>query len=78
MLTTSDLPPLFAAITADDERRLLRQLRDETATLVLMVRLENEKRKEEWKQRQEQELARVQETVNQSITETDIKGLWDE
>lgn len=76
VLTASDLPAIFAGITADDERRLLRQLRDETATLVLMVRLENEKRKEEWKKREAQALAETKATVNQSITETEIGGLW--
>lgn len=72
-LTASDLPPLFGAITAPDERRLLRQLRDETATLVLMVRVENEKRKEEWKARQEAALASTRQAVEQSI---ETGGLW--
>lgn len=81
VLTANDLSSLFAAITADDEKRLLRQLRDETATLVLMVRLENEKRKEEWKTRQEAALAETRETVARSIetdayTEIETGGLW--
>lgn len=51
-LAANDLPDVLSGIAIDDERRLLRQLRDEAPTLTLMVRLENEKRKEEWKQRQ--------------------------
>jgi hypothetical protein len=38
------------ALTGSAERALLRQLRDETATLALMVRLENEKSKAAWKE----------------------------
>lgn len=74
VLTASDLPAIFSGITVADERRLLRQLRDETATLVLMVRLENEARKEEWKKKQEAALAETQKAVNLSITETG--DLW--
>ena len=40
------------AVAGDEERRLLRQLREETATLALMVRINNEARKSEWKARQ--------------------------
>lgn len=76
VLTAHDLPVIFAAITAQDERLLLRQLRDETATLVLMVRLENEKRKEEWKAHQEAALAETRAVVAESLTETEIGGLW--
>lgn len=36
-------------LNTTDERDLLRQLREEATVLVLMVRLENDKRKEEWK-----------------------------
>lgn len=44
------------SLGVDAERALLRQLRDETSTLVLMVRIENEKRKIEWdKKRSEEE-----------------------
>ena len=41
------------AVTGAAERTLLRQLRDETSTLALMVRLENEKSKASWKAYQE-------------------------
>jgi len=75
-LTASDLSAILTTITIDDQARLLRQLRDETATLILMVRLENEKRKDEWRARQEQELAETRAIANQSIIETEIKGLW--
>ena len=34
-----------------EQRTLLRQLRDETTTLVLMVRLDNEQRKAAWAER---------------------------
>lgn len=70
-LTASDLPDIFAGITATDEKLLLRQLREETATLVLMVRLENEARKSEWKARQE---ARTTELTK--LNDDEIKGLW--
>lgn len=43
-----DVAAVSILLTAD-EKTLLRQLRTEAATLVLMVRLENEKRKEELK-----------------------------
>lgn len=39
------------ALQGTEARALLRQLRDETATLVLMVRIENEKRKADWQTR---------------------------
>lgn len=76
VLTAHDLPAIFAGITTQDERRLLRQLRDETATLVLMVRVENEKRKEEWKARQQVALAETRTVVTESLTEEAIGGLW--
>jgi hypothetical protein len=37
---------------ASDERTLLRALRDETTAMVLLVRLRNEERKQEYKDRQ--------------------------
>ena len=39
------------ALQGTEARALLRHLRDETATLVLMVRIENEKRKADWQTR---------------------------
>ena len=39
-------------VVSAEQRTLLRQLRDETATLILMVRLDNEQRKAEWKARE--------------------------
>lgn len=38
-------------VVTTEQRTLLRQLRDETATLVLMVRLDNEQRKAAWAER---------------------------
>jgi len=40
------------AVEGDEERRLLRQLREETATLALMVRLNNEARKAQYMARE--------------------------
>lgn len=69
VLTSGDLPDVLAGITAQDERLLLRQLRDETATLVLMVRLENERRKDAWK-------SRVEARALAELDEDEAKGLW--
>ena len=44
-----DVEQVNEALAEADDRTLLRQLRDEATTLVLMVRLENDKRKDEWK-----------------------------
>lgn len=76
-LTADALPSILAAITADDEKRLLRQLRTETATLVLMVRLENEKRKDEWKRREAEELETMRATVKRALN-TESEDLWHE
>lgn len=43
---------MVEVINGGDDRRVLKQLREESSTLVLMVRLENEKRKEEWRNRE--------------------------
>ena len=40
------------AVAGDEERKLLRQLREETATLALMVRLNNEARKAQYMARE--------------------------
>lgn len=48
MTAADDLPAVNAVLNAGGDRALLRQLRDEAATLVLMVRLENDKRKKVW------------------------------
>ncbi len=45
-------PDVVDVLNCGDDRRILKQLREESSTLVLMVRIENEKRKEEWKQRE--------------------------
>lgn len=47
-----DLPAVNAALNAGQDRVILRQIRDEATILVLMVRLENDKRKKEWEARQ--------------------------
>lgn len=46
-IVPADLPAVteVLAVTSDDAKRLLRQMRDETATLILFVRLDNEGRK---------------------------------
>lgn len=59
-IANRDVAAINEALATADERALLRQLRDEAATLVLMVRLENDKRKAEWERaaalrRQEEE-----------------------
>lgn len=53
-IDTAGLVDVQAALMVDgaEERTLLRQLRDESATLVLMVRLANEKSKSDWQARQ--------------------------
>lgn len=75
-VTVDTLPDVVAAITRDDEQRLLEQLRNETATLVLMVRLENEARKEQWREREA-----VRQAVEAEATQDDepsIGGLFDD
>ena len=47
-----DAAALNAALGAGNDRVVLRQLRDETASLTLMVRLENDKEREAWKNRE--------------------------
>lgn len=53
-IRAADVEAVNSALTISrvDERVLLRQLRDEATTLVLMVRLENEKRKTVWQERE--------------------------
>ncbi len=48
-IAARDVEMMNEALAEADDRLLLRQLRDEATTLVLMVRLENDKRKDEWK-----------------------------
>lgn len=50
-IAADDLPEVHEALNAGRDRDILRQLRGEATTLVLMVRLENEKRKAEWEAR---------------------------
>lgn len=52
-IASDDLDAVHAALNAGRDKAILSQLRDETTALVLMVRLENEKRKAEWEARQE-------------------------
>lgn len=54
-IAARDVQMVNEALAAADDRVLLRQLREEATTLVLMVRLENDKRKEEWKKLYPQE-----------------------
>lgn len=51
-----DLPAINEVLNAGQDREILRQLRYEATTLVLMVRLENDKRKKEWDARQAERL----------------------
>lgn len=51
-MDTKSAPDVVDVLKCGDDRRILKQLREESSTLVLMVRMENEKRKEEWKQRE--------------------------
>lgn len=52
---TALTPELHSALAVGgaEERRVLRQLRDEAATLALMVRLDNERRREQYQARKE-------------------------
>lgn len=50
-IAAKDVSAVNEALNATDERTILRQLREEATVLVLMVRLENDKRKEEWKKK---------------------------
>jgi len=52
-ISSDDVSDTLSALNASDERKLLRQLRDEAPTLVLIVRLENDKRKAAWEKKQE-------------------------
>ncbi|GIV81699.1 MAG: hypothetical protein KatS3mg051_1165 [Anaerolineae bacterium] len=54
-VTNDALADVVESVGIENERALLRQLREEATTLVLMVRLENEKRKAEWRQRWQEE-----------------------
>lgn len=58
-MDTKSATDVVDVLNCGDDRRILKQLREESSTLVLMVRMENEKRKEEWKQRGEQRIAKV-------------------
>ncbi len=51
VIAGNDLEAVSAALNANSDRTLLRQMRDEATTLVLMVRLENDKRKAAWEAR---------------------------
>jgi len=66
------LNDVLAAMTPADERKLLRQLREEATVLVLMVRLENEKRKDERKVKMEERKQAEIETQRKEIPD----GLW--
>jgi hypothetical protein len=50
-----DLAACHGLLSCGEDRAALKLLRDETTTLVLMVRLENEERREKIKQRKEME-----------------------
>jgi hypothetical protein len=54
-VTSDTLADVVASVGVTSERALLRQLREEATTLVLMVRLENEQRQAEWLQREQHE-----------------------
>jgi len=47
-IAAGDVEMVNAALASGRDRELLRLMRDEATTVVLMVRLENDKRREEW------------------------------
>lgn len=49
-----DLSPFAAAVQAGDDKTVLRLFRDEATFAVLLVREENDARRERWKERQAQ------------------------
>lgn len=52
-LLTEDVKGVAEFLQAADGRKLLKSLREETTLLVVLVRVANEARKEEWKKEQE-------------------------
>ncbi len=52
VISDRDLFSFLAAVGAGDDREILRVLRDESTYVVLLVRTENEERREAWKARQ--------------------------
>lgn len=65
-------PDVVAVIACGEDRRILKQLREESSTLVLMVRLENEKRKDEWRKQSEQ----TRQVVKQSFSDESLDTLF--
>lgn len=65
-------PDVVAVIGGGEDRRILKQLREESSTLVLMVRLENEKRKDEWRKQSEQ----TRQVVKQSFSDESLDTLF--
>lgn len=63
---------MVSVIASGEDRRILKQLRDESSTLVLMVRLENEKRKDEWRKQSEQ----TRQVVKQSFSDESLDTLF--
>lgn len=51
-LRADDLATISAIVHSGQDRELLKLFRNEATTCVLLVRLENERRKEEWKERE--------------------------
>lgn len=73
-ISTRDLTDINTVLQSGRDRELLRLFRDEPGTCVLLVRVVNEQRKEQWKQRQE-EYGR--EAVEQlPVTEESIETLF--
>ena len=67
-MDTKSAPDVVDVLNCGDDRRILKQFREEASTLVLMVRMENEKRKEEWKQREK--------TVKSVVDDGDLDTLF--
>jgi hypothetical protein len=61
-----DAAKVSAELSSGEDRIILKILRDETPTLVVMVQVENEQRRDEWKREHE------------TIEETTAKGEGDD
>ena len=64
-IAADDVEAVEAVVSSGRDRELLRALRDEATTLVLMVRIENDKRRDEWEAKRAAEEA----ALNQWLAE---------
>lgn len=72
-IATEDVPAVQAVLQSGQDRALLKLLRDEATTCVLMVRLANEARKGEWAKRDAERQAE-EHAVSEWLTQEDIFG----